>query len=265
MARTEPARGMRDFLPEDVRRREYVIAHHQARLRALRIRAARDAGGREHRDAAGEVRRRRQPAHFQDPQARRARGERPGRPGAPLRPDGAAGARRRAVSEQAAAALQALSDPAGVARRSAGARAVPRVLPVRRRLARLDLAGGRSRVVRGRVGCADRTRLQRLRHPDQSPAVADGAARAWRVSAEPLHGDALVALDKFDKIGRDGVAGELAQRGIARAGPERCSDDVSACAPVRASAGRGLERLDALARCSTDGHASDECPRRSSS
>src|SRR5688500_2742346 len=25
MARTEPARGMRDFLPEDVRRREYVI------------------------------------------------------------------------------------------------------------------------------------------------------------------------------------------------------------------------------------------------
>ena len=24
--RTEPARGMRDFLPEDVRRREYVIA-----------------------------------------------------------------------------------------------------------------------------------------------------------------------------------------------------------------------------------------------
>src|SRR5687768_18220598 len=25
MSRTEPARGMRDFLPEDVRRREYVI------------------------------------------------------------------------------------------------------------------------------------------------------------------------------------------------------------------------------------------------
>ena len=25
MARTEPARGMRDVLPEDVRRREYVI------------------------------------------------------------------------------------------------------------------------------------------------------------------------------------------------------------------------------------------------
>ena len=25
MIRTEPARGMRDYLPEDIRRREYVI------------------------------------------------------------------------------------------------------------------------------------------------------------------------------------------------------------------------------------------------
>ena len=32
--------------------------------------------------------------------------------------------------------------------------------------------------------------------------------------AEPLHGTALVALDKLDKIGRDGVAAEMAARGI---------------------------------------------------
>ncbi len=32
--------------------------------------------------------------------------------------------------------------------------------------------------------------------------------------APPHHGDTLVALDKLDKIGVDGVAGELAQRGI---------------------------------------------------
>jgi len=32
--------------------------------------------------------------------------------------------------------------------------------------------------------------------------------------AEPMHSDALVALDKWDKIGRDGVAKELAERGI---------------------------------------------------
>ena len=68
------------------------------RLPELRLRAARDAGGREHRDAAGQVRRRRRPPDLQDPQARRRRRDRPGRPGAALRPDRAAGARRRRVS-----------------------------------------------------------------------------------------------------------------------------------------------------------------------
>ena len=32
--------------------------------------------------------------------------------------------------------------------------------------------------------------------------------------AEPLHGTALVAVDKLDKIGRDGVIAELAERGV---------------------------------------------------
>ena len=76
-------------------------------------------------------------------QARRARGQRRGRPGAALRPDGAARARRRAVSERAAEVLQALSDSAGVARRPPGARALPRVLSVRHRRDRLDVAGRR--------------------------------------------------------------------------------------------------------------------------
>ena len=74
--RTKPARGMRDFLPDDVRRREYVIGVITTCLRALRLRAARDAGRREHRDAARQVRRGGQPAHLQDPEARRARGQR---------------------------------------------------------------------------------------------------------------------------------------------------------------------------------------------
>jgi len=39
---------------------------------------------------------------------------------------------------------------------------------------------------------------------------------------EPLHGDALVAIDKLDKIGRDKVAEEFAARGIDRAAAERC-------------------------------------------
>ena len=136
---TRPARGMRDFLPEDVRRREYVDRRRSSgRLPALRLRAARDAGAREHRDADRQVRRRRQQADFQGAAPRRARGVGRDRPGAALRPDRAAGARRRRAPRQAAAVLQALPDSAGVARRSAGARPVPRVLPVRRRRDRLD-------------------------------------------------------------------------------------------------------------------------------
>ncbi len=36
-----------------------------------------------------------------------------------------------------------------------------------------------------------------------------------------LHGDALVALDKLDKVGRDGVAAELETRGVPQAGAAR--------------------------------------------
>src|SRR5262249_25630954 len=43
-----------------------------------------------------------------------------------------------------------------------------------------------------------------------------------------LHGDALVAIDKLDKIGRDGVVKELvAARGIPAAGAEVCLSAVS--------------------------------------
>ena len=73
---TKPARGMRDFLPADVRRRAYVIDVVADVYPELRVRAARDARRREHRDAHRQVRRRRRPAHLQDPQARRRRQDR---------------------------------------------------------------------------------------------------------------------------------------------------------------------------------------------
>ena len=94
---TTPARGMRDFLPDDVRRRQYVIGVIADVYPELRLRAARDAGGREHRDPHRQVRRGRRPAHLQDPEARRGRQDRRGRPGAALRPHRAAGPRRRRV------------------------------------------------------------------------------------------------------------------------------------------------------------------------
>ena len=111
-------------------------------------------------------------------QARRARGERRGGPRAALRPDGAAGARGRAVPERAAEVLQAVPDSAGVARRSAGARALPRVLPVRRRRDRIDVADRRGRAAGGGQRGADAARLRRLRDPPEPSSRADGAARA---------------------------------------------------------------------------------------
>ena len=146
----QPARGTRDFLPDDVRRREYVIGVVRGRLRALRVRAARDAGVREHRDAARQVRRRGQQADLQDPARGEHEAQRRGGPGAALRPHRSARARRRAVSERAAEVLQALPDSAGLARGPARARALPRVLPVRRRRDRLDVAGRRGRAARRR-------------------------------------------------------------------------------------------------------------------
>src|ERR671929_17658 len=49
--------------------------------------------------------------------------------------------------------------------------------------------------------------------------VLAGVLEAAGVAADK-HGDALVALDKLDKIGREGVAREFAARGIAAEGGE---------------------------------------------
>ena len=51
----------------------------------------------------------------------------------------------------------------------------------------------------------------RINHRQLLTALLDAAG-----VAESLHGETLVALDKLDKIGPEGVAGELAARGIAR-------------------------------------------------
>ena len=61
--------------------------------------------------------------------------------------------------------------------------------------------------------------------------------------APPLHGETLVALDKLDKIGRDGVAAELTTRGVdAGAG-----DKLLSVFQELAEAGDTLERVSAFA------------------
>ena len=141
---TKPPRGTRDFLPDDIRRREYVIGVVRDVYERYGFEPLETPAFENIETLLGKYGEEGNKLIFKILQARRARGERRGRSRAALRPDRAARARRRAVSERAAEVLQALSDPAGVARRSAGARAVPRVLPVRHRRDRLDVAGRRS-------------------------------------------------------------------------------------------------------------------------
>ena len=150
------------------------------RLPRLRLPAAGDAGAREHRDADGQVRRRRQQAHFQGAAPRRARVVWRNRPGAALRPHGAARPRRRRASREAAAVLQALPDPAGVAGGPAGARAVSRVLSVRRRRHRLAIDGRRDRAVRRGRRRAAAARFPGLRDPAERPPHPVGPARRGR-------------------------------------------------------------------------------------
>ena len=56
--------------------------------------------------------------------------------------------------------------------------------------------------------------IRRLRNPLESSASSDGSV-GRRIFDRRLHTDALVALDKFDKVGCEGVLKELDQRGIA--------------------------------------------------
>src|SRR5262249_40950735 len=58
---------------------------------------------------------------------------------------------------------------------------------------------------------------------------------------ESLHAEALVALDKLDKVGRDGVLADMARRGIAAAAAARSLE--MAAAPSIDEHRRGLEGL----------------------
>ncbi len=61
-----------------------------------------------------------------------------------------------------------------------------------------------------------------------------------------LHGDALVALDKLDKIGVDGVAGELRTRGIDDAAASACLEFLGTSTAAGLSANDVLQRLVSL-------------------
>ena len=125
---TRPARGMRDFLPEDVRRRDYVIAIVRDVYQRYGFEPLETPSLENIETLTGKY----------------------GEEGNKL---------IYKVLRRAAEVLQALPDSARVARRSARPRALSRVLSVRRRLHRIAVDGGRGGIVLCGVRRADQARF----------------------------------------------------------------------------------------------------------
>lgn len=105
----------------------------------------------------------------------------------------------------------------------------------------VDAIGSRSMVVEAELLGAAGDVLARLGFKDYTlrlnhRGVLSGLLEAGGVP-EALHGDALVALDKLDKIGRDGVAAELGARGIPDGGAAVLLDFFASVATAGAQAG----------------------------
>src|SRR5687767_4302930 len=216
MARTEPARGMRDFLPEDVRRREYVIGvitrvYERYGFEPLETPAAENLDtlmgkyGDEGNQLIFKI-------------LKRGEGEASGQADLALRYDLTVPLARVIAHHQSK--LPRLFkryqiQPVWRADR-----------PARGRFREfyqcdVDALGSTSPVIEAELCAAVADALTelgfsdfviRLNHRQLLTSMLDSLG-----VPEPLHGTALVAVDKLDKIGVDGVRAEMASRGIAEA------------------------------------------------
>jgi histidyl-tRNA synthetase len=101
-----------------------------------------------------------------------------------------------------------------------------------------ELLGAVSEVL-GRLGFEDFT--IRLNHRQALRALLESAG-----VPEALQGEALIAIDKLDKVGADGVARELHGRGVEPAAAQRCLDFFSGVSAIDSQPGAVLERLRAF-------------------
>jgi histidyl-tRNA synthetase len=220
MARTEPARGMRDFLPEDVRRREYVIdvierVYERYGFEPLETPAVENIEtlmgkyGEEGNQLIFKI-------------LKRGEHEATGQADLALRYDLTVPL-ARVVAEHRGKLPKFFKryqiQPVWRADR-----------PARGRFREfyqcdVDSLGSTSPVVEAEVCAAVSDALVelgfkdfviRLNHRQLLTAILESAG-----VGESLHGDALVALDKLDKVGREGVAREFAGRGIDAAAGEK--------------------------------------------
>jgi histidyl-tRNA synthetase len=213
MTRTEPARGMRDFLPEDVRRREHVIGvitrvYERYGFEPLETPAVENLEtllgkyGDEGNQLIFKI-------------LKRGEHEASGQADLALRYD--------LTVPLARVVAQYHSKLPRLFRRYQIQPVWRADRPARGRFREfyqcdVDALGSTAPVIEAELCAAVCDALVELGFRDfviriNHRALLAEILRTAGVPAE-LHGDALVALDKFDKIGLEGVAGELGQRGI---------------------------------------------------
>ncbi|MCA1566311.1 MAG: histidine--tRNA ligase [Acidobacteria bacterium] len=216
MEKTQPARGMRDFLPADVRRREYVIGVVRGVYERYGFEPLETPAVENIETLTGKYGEEGNQLIFKI--LKRGEHERTGAADLALRYDLTVPL-ARVVAEYGERLPKFFKryqiQPVWRADR-----------PARGRFREfyqcdLDATGSRSMIVEAEICAAASDVLAqlgftnftiRLNHRQVLAGVLDAAG-----VAPELHGDALIALDKLDKIGAEGVARELIERGVAGA------------------------------------------------
>ncbi len=254
MASTQPARGTRDFLPADVRRREHVVGivrevYERYGFEPLETPAIENIGtltGKYGDEGAKLI--------FKI--LRRGEHEASGEADLALRYDLTVPLARVVAQHQAELPRffkRYQIQPVWRADR-----------PARGRFREfyqcdIDAIGSTSRVVDAEMLAAASDVLTRLGFDDFSIRLNHRQALTAMLESTGIAADrcadALVALDKLDKIGVDGVAAELRARGVGAAAATACLDFLAATAADAASPAAVLARLGDLVAAHPAGQA----------
>src|SRR3954452_24939978 len=228
---TRPARGMRDFLPEDVRRREYVIRVISDVYRRYGFEPLETPALENIETLTGKYGEEGNKLIFKI--LRRGEHESSGEPNLALRYDLTVPL-ARVVAEYRGRLPKFFKryqiQPVWRADR-----------PARGRFREffqcdVDAIGSRSMVVEAELCAAVSDVLQALGFQDFKIRLNHRALLTGLLSAAGvppgLHGSALVAIDKLDKVGADGVGRELVERGLEDAAARRVVETFKAREPL---------------------------------
>jgi histidyl-tRNA synthetase len=230
--RTQPARGMRDFLPDDIRRREHVIGVITRVYRTYGFEPLETPAVENIETLLGKYGEEGNKLIFKI--LRRGEHESTGEADLALRYDLTVPL-ARVVAEHRGKLPRFFKryqiQPVWRADR-----------PARGRFREfyqcdVDIVGSRSMVVEAELCSAVADVLRELGFRDfvirlNHRLLLRGMLDAYGIP-EALHEQALIAVDKLDKVGREGVAAEFASRGIAADGGERLLETFEGIAALR--------------------------------